>query len=105
MKFGWRLLASNNLWSLFFRAKYLKNSHLELAAVHPVGSRFWKWIMGVVPTVLENVRLKVKVGQRSFWFDQWMSSGPLYLHAQAVMNCSLCIKDLWIRQMGYNTFS
>ncbi|KAF8408105.1 hypothetical protein HHK36_007247 [Tetracentron sinense] len=78
----------------FSGAKYVKKGHVALASDN--GSRFWKSVMGVLPEVLENVRLMVKEGKRSFWYDRWLSSGPLSLYSNVDITPSLCIKDLWV---------
>ncbi|KAF8406683.1 hypothetical protein HHK36_008774 [Tetracentron sinense] len=94
MKFAWRLMSGESLWNKFFQAKYVKKGHVALASDN--GSRFWKSVMGVLPEVLENVRLMVKEGKGSFWYDRWLSSGPLSLHPNVDITPSLCIKDLWV---------
>ncbi|KAF8405073.1 hypothetical protein HHK36_009970 [Tetracentron sinense] len=76
------------------KAKYVKKGHVALASDN--GSRFWKSVMGVLPEVLENVRLMVKEGKGSFWYDRWLSSGPLSPHPNVDITPALCIKDLWV---------
>ncbi|KAF8413601.1 hypothetical protein HHK36_001593 [Tetracentron sinense] len=94
MKFVWHLMSGDSLWNKFFQAKYVKKGHVALASDN--SSRFWKSVMGVLPEVLENVRLMVKEGKGSFWYDRWLSSGPLSLHPNVDITPSLCIKDLWV---------
>ncbi|KAF8365142.1 hypothetical protein HHK36_032850 [Tetracentron sinense] len=94
MKFAWRLMSGDSLWNKFFQAKYVNKGHVALASDND--SRFWKSVMGVLPEVLENVRLMVKEGKGSFWYDRWLSSGPLSLHPNVDITPSLCIKDLWV---------
>lgn len=56
MKFAWRLLTLDNLWTRFFKAKYVKSGHLALAKHTPACSWFWKSVMRVLPDVCDNIR-------------------------------------------------
>ncbi|KAJ0086550.1 hypothetical protein Patl1_07518 [Pistacia atlantica] len=95
MKFAWRLVTVDNLWTKFFRAKYVKHGHIFLAETRRNASRFWKSIMKVFPEVAENVLVKVREGSSSFWFDRWLASGPLGASRESGPS-QLKIKDVWI---------
>ncbi|KAJ0094336.1 hypothetical protein Patl1_15029 [Pistacia atlantica] len=95
MKFAWRLVTVDNLWTKFFRAKYVKQGHIFLAETRRNASRFWKSIMKVFPEVAENVLVKVREGSSSFWFDRWLASGPLGASRESGPS-QLKIKDVWI---------
>lgn len=82
MKYTWTLLSTKNLWTNFFRAKYFKKGHRVMSFSNSSGSHFWKSIF----EVLDNVRLRVKVGSGSFWHNRWVSSGPLTMHARSDIN-------------------
>lgn len=41
MKFAWKILVDNSLWSQFFSAKYIRTKHVSLMDCTK-GSRFWK---------------------------------------------------------------
>lgn len=58
-KFAFRLMSTNSLWTDFFRAKYIKDSHISLATGSHRGSRFWKSILSVFPEVYDNVKVLV----------------------------------------------
>lgn len=66
MKFEWRLLSIDNLWTQFFKAKYIKHGHIVLASTSNTRSRFWKSISQVVPEVLDNSKWRVREGISSF---------------------------------------
>ncbi|KAJ0103213.1 hypothetical protein Patl1_06269 [Pistacia atlantica] len=95
MKFAWRLVTIDNLWTKFFWAKYVKHDHIFLAETSRNASRFWKSIMKVVPDLAENVLVKVSEGSSSFWFDRWLASGPLCASRDSG-HSQLKIKDVWI---------
>lgn len=40
MKFGWNLLTTENLWTKFFKAKYVKLGHVALSIDDNKGSNF-----------------------------------------------------------------
>lgn len=66
MKFAWRLLTMDNLWTQFFLAKYVKNDHIWNTKPTQVGSRFWKEILKVIPEVHKNYFVKIRDGKSSF---------------------------------------
>lgn len=61
MKFTWKILTENSLWSQFFRAKYIEGKHISLVDAHK-GSQFWKDIMLCLPQVLSNARWWIRDG-------------------------------------------
>ncbi|TXG59223.1 hypothetical protein EZV62_013796 [Acer yangbiense] len=60
MKFAFRLLTSNNLWSDFFRAKYCRNDHILVRKGRPTDSRFWRSMVAIIPEVVDNVKILVR---------------------------------------------
>lgn len=40
IKFAWKLLSDNSLWVKFFRAKYAKNSLVDVSTLNRTGSKF-----------------------------------------------------------------
>lgn len=40
MKFIWRVMINDNIWSIFFKATYIKSGHLATSNPTPTGSRF-----------------------------------------------------------------
>ncbi|KAF5468900.1 hypothetical protein F2P56_013011 [Juglans regia] len=94
MKFAWRLLTVDNLWTKFFRAKFVKHGHIFMAESRRNASRFWKSIMTMFPKVLDNVIVKVREGRSSFWFDRWLASGPLCA-SRNVGHSKIRINDVW----------
>lgn len=65
MKFAWRLLSKENLWTKFFKAKYAKGEHLTCAKPRLVGSRFWKAICKVIPKVYKHSYTCIREGNVS----------------------------------------
>lgn len=49
----------DNLWTRFFKAKYVKSDHMVTTNPNPVGSQFWKAILKVSLEVYENVYVKI----------------------------------------------
>ncbi|KAG6624731.1 hypothetical protein CIPAW_16G048000 [Carya illinoinensis] len=91
MKLAYRLLTSTNLWPDFFRAKYCKNDHVLACKEGPIDSRFWRSMVAIIPKVMENVKILVRGGNSSFWFDRWLVSGPLSVSMEVFTNKKLCI--------------
>ncbi|KAG2668049.1 hypothetical protein I3760_15G142300 [Carya illinoinensis] len=96
MKLVWRLITMDNLWAWFFRAKYVRDGNLVLAASKEIGSRLWKAMMQVFPEVHENTRVRIKEGNVPFWHVKWLSSGPLSVQVQDIANPLVKVKELWI---------
>lgn len=71
----------------------MRNGHVLLAVPMHAG---WKSILGVVLEVLNQVRLRVKEGRSSFWYDCWLASGPLSQFFVSILNPLSQIKDVWL---------
>lgn len=54
MKFAWRLLSEDNLWTTFFRAKYVKGDRLICTLPSPKRSSFWEAIYKLIHVVYDN---------------------------------------------------
>ncbi|XP_040986544.1 uncharacterized protein LOC121234610 [Juglans microcarpa x Juglans regia] len=102
--FAFRILSSNNLWSDFFRAKYLRHGHFSTYKARPIDSRFWRSIVKMLPKVMDNVNVLVRGGNASFWFDRWLASGPLSIHVEDVINNGLRLQDCWSNNLWDEDF-
>lgn len=67
----------DKLWFKFFKDKYVKSGYMVTTKHNPASSRFWKAILKVFLEVYDNGCVKIREGKVSFWFDKWLSSGPL----------------------------
>lgn len=85
-----------NLWTSFFRAKYLKDGHLATTKLLAMGSQLWKKILKKIMTVYKNVYLKVLEGKISFCFDKWFKNGPLASYMDSILQPALKIHDYWV---------
>lgn len=54
-----------------------------------------KSIRSVLLEVMDNVKVLVKGGNASFWFDRWLSLSLLFAKAQDIANVNLRISDYW----------
>lgn len=96
MKFAWRLLPMDNLWTRFFKAKYFRNRHVMEVYAKASYSRFWKSMVRVMPEVLENMHVWVREGNASFGFDKWLSWGPLAIDMSDIYFPQLQVNDCWV---------
>lgn len=99
MKYAWRLMAIDNLWARFFQAEYVKHGHISLANKNQPCSWFWKSILKVFPLLWDNVTWKIKVGNVSFWHDNWLLEGPLNTLVMEVANRHLRVRDCWLENL------
>lgn len=72
MKFTWKLIKEQSMWSNFFSTKYVGNSHIFSVMQIRKGSRFWKGLMERVPKILEHSRWIIQDGRTKFWLDNWL---------------------------------
>lgn len=96
MKFFWRHMMVENLWTRFFKAKYVKSFHMDTTRPNPIGSPFWKAILKVFLQVYENSCIKIYKGKASFWFNKWLSLGPLAKNTTMLQWQTMKINEWWI---------
>lgn len=77
LKFASQLISKNNLWTKFFKAKYVKDEHWTYVKPRPIGSRFWKVICNVIPEVYEHNYTRIRESNVSFQFNYWLGTGTL----------------------------
>ncbi|KAK0598182.1 hypothetical protein LWI29_032329 [Acer saccharum] len=53
-------------------------------------------MVAIIPEVVDNVKILVRGGNSSFWFDRWLASGPLSVSTDHISNKKMCIKDCWL---------
>lgn len=94
MKFAYRLMTSKNLWTDFFRAKYLKNGHIMLNVGRSYDSRFWRSVISILLEVMDNVEVLGVAETHHFGL-----TGGLHrvrcLRELRKANTLLCIKECW----------
>ncbi|KAF5464238.1 hypothetical protein F2P56_014330, partial [Juglans regia] len=78
------------------RSKYLKDGHVSLAATNYRGSRLWRSILSMLPKVSKNVKVLVRGGNASFWYDRWLALGPLSVWVEDIANSKLRINECWL---------
>ncbi|XP_042959541.1 uncharacterized protein LOC122294687 [Carya illinoinensis] len=94
MKFGWNILTQKSLWANFFRAKYLKNGHIERRPESKLVSNFWKKVKEGIKEVLAKSSWKVREGNISLWFDNFLPGGPISEMISQVEEPNTRLKDL-----------
>lgn len=95
MKFAWKLLTEDSLWSQFFKAKYIKDRHISLLP-QGNGTRFWKKVHSCLPEVLNRSKWKSRQGNISFWWDRWLDDGPIGAMHENVICPSMKVKECWV---------
>lgn len=76
-----------------------RNENILAYLVRLNDSRFWKSIMSCLLEVMENVKVMVRGGNASFWFDKWLASSTLSIIVEAELNSKLRIKDCWVNNL------
>lgn len=73
----------------------ISETHLSQVQVKPTYSQFWKVTLHVFIEIYNNYCVKNRGGNGSFWFDKWLSSGPMATSGN-VQNHRLTVKDCWV---------
>ncbi|XP_015078425.1 uncharacterized protein LOC107022284 [Solanum pennellii] len=77
-KLWWVLRTSTNtLWSEYVWNKYCKKWHPIMAQGNGV-SRVWRKMIKAREEVKHNIWWQIKLGDASFWYDNWTKQGALY---------------------------
>lgn len=77
-KLWWVLRTSTNtLWSEYMWNKYCKKWHPIMAQGNGV-SHVWRKMIKVREEVEHNIWWQIKLGDASFWDDNWTKQGALY---------------------------
>ncbi|KAK0580059.1 hypothetical protein LWI29_035797 [Acer saccharum] len=87
----------------FFKAKYCRHDHILVRKGRPTDSRFWRSMVAIIPEVVDNIKILVRGGNSSFWFDRWLASGPLSVSTDDISNKKMCIKDCWLNN-NWNSY-
>lgn len=94
MKFAWKLIKGDMMWSNFFTTKYVGNSHIYSVMALWKGTRFWMGIMHLMPSVLCNLKWLICRGWSNFWMDNWLGDGPLMASNLVVGNEQLQLSEI-----------
>ena len=94
-KLWWKMRTSDTLWTRFMRAKHVAvTEHLTTAPASQTSSAVWKRMLRVRDFVEEHSQTLIKNGSASFWYDNWIGSGPLGKHRLHVPSPNLCLRDV-----------
>ncbi|KAG6658021.1 hypothetical protein CIPAW_04G130600 [Carya illinoinensis] len=94
MKFGWKLISGNSMWSEFFQKKYLRREHVYKAMQMKKGSQFWKGIMEIMPKIIQNSKWLIGNGNINFWMNRWIGSEPLQEVCPVIGRNDLLLADV-----------
>lgn len=102
MKFSWHILSKENLWTKFFKAKYMKGAHLISTAKKPMGSRYWKALYKMAPEVHGHCYTLIRASNVSFQFNNCLGNEPLVGSRPKLIQPKLTIRDM-SESSGWNT--
>ncbi|XP_019264570.1 PREDICTED: uncharacterized protein LOC109242178 [Nicotiana attenuata] len=80
LKRWWHFRTAQSLWSSFLRAKYCQRSNPISKKWVSGQSQAWKRMMFNKKEAEKNIRWRLHSGNCSFWWDNWLGSGPLSHH-------------------------
>nr|XP_027067853.1 uncharacterized protein LOC113693523 [Coffea arabica] len=94
-KLWWKMRTSDTLWTRFMRAKHVAvTEHLTTTPASQTSSAVWKRMLRVRDFVEEHSQTLIKNGSASFWYDNWIGSGPLGKHRLHVPSPNLYLRDV-----------
>ncbi|XP_015078408.1 uncharacterized protein LOC107022255 [Solanum pennellii] len=74
----WSIFRSKKtLWGDFLKAKYCQSSNPVSKKMATKDSLTWKKLLINRPQVEQHIQWKLQAGNCSFWWDNWLRSGPL----------------------------
>ncbi|XP_019237809.1 PREDICTED: uncharacterized protein LOC109217963 [Nicotiana attenuata] len=76
----WHFRIVQSLWSSFLKAKYCQRSNPISKKWDSGQSQAWKRMMFNKKEAEKNIRWRLHPGNCSFWWDNWLGSGPLEQH-------------------------
>ena len=73
-KMWWKLRSGSSLWARFMLAKYAPGTrHIIEAPLRPTSSRIWRRLVAC----RDLMELLLREGTASFYFDNWLETGPI----------------------------
>ena len=86
---------SDMFWARYMISKYVTTTgHAAIASIKPSNSQTWRRMIGVRDFMVLHMQTLVRDGSLSFWFDNWLGTGPLAEGKQGTPSSSLVIKNL-----------
>ncbi|XP_015084239.1 uncharacterized protein LOC107027648 [Solanum pennellii] len=76
----WILRTKQTLWGDFLRAKYCQRSNPVSKKWDTGESLTWKHMLETRQQVEQHIHWKLQAGNCSFWWDNWLGTGPLAQH-------------------------
>ncbi|KAG5606071.1 hypothetical protein H5410_027563 [Solanum commersonii] len=73
----WIFRTKNSLWGQFLKAKYCQRANPVAKKWDTGQSLVWKYLLKNRPRVEPHITWKIYSGSSSFWWDNWLGSGPL----------------------------
>ena len=84
-KLWWNFRTGSSLWASFMKAKYCGSLHPCQIELRTTDSAIWRRMINVSRQVELSMLWD---GACHFWYDNWLGSGALFLHAKVIPNLS-----------------
>lgn len=78
-KMLWKWISGSGLLVFFWKAKYMKSSHIQDLKKNAGCSRLWSKIVQMKEFFIEHTGWVKGNGQVRFWHDRWWGEAPLSL--------------------------
>lgn len=96
IKRWWIFRTKQTLWGDFLKAKYYQRSNPVSKKRNTWDSLSWKNMLMNRPQVEQHIQWKLQAGNCSFWWDNWLGSGPLtYLTSSNNRLNNSKVADFW----------
>ena len=73
----WNFRTKQILWGDFLKTKYCQRSNPISKKWNSGDSLTWKYMLMNRPQIEQHIQWKLQAGNCSFWWDNWLGSGPL----------------------------
>ena len=88
VSYGGVFQTGSSLWVSFMRTKYYRGVHPCQEELNSYASVTWRHMLNVSWQVELSMMWLVHVGLGSFWYDNWLGNGALFLKSSIVPNLS-----------------
>ena len=92
----WTFRTKQTLWGDFLKAKYCQRSHPVSKKWDTGESLTWKHMLFIRQKMEQHIHWRLQAGECSFWWDNWLGTGPLSHHNSRCSRFSnIKVADFW----------
>ncbi|GAA0139563.1 hypothetical protein LIER_01081 [Lithospermum erythrorhizon] len=95
MKEWYRLREGTSIWSSYMKIRYFPNAHPVLVGVPSYAYPISMQLVSIRPQAEDQIHWIIGKGEKEFWIDSWLDSGPILNSPIPTRRSSVKIKDFF----------